>query len=91
MKHALFLVFFLFGASVCYAGPVNINTADATTLAQELNGVGLSRAKAIVAWREQNGPFKSVEELGRVKGIGPRVIQKNRSDIRLSDPESESD
>ncbi|MBT8137930.1 MAG: ComEA family DNA-binding protein [Gammaproteobacteria bacterium] len=73
------------------AGPVNINKADAETLAQELNGVGHSRAQAIVAWREKNGPFRSVDELQNVKGIGSRVLQKNRGDILLADPRAEAD
>lgn len=61
---------------------VNINTADAATLARELVGVGESRAAAIVAYRNQNGPFRSVEELTLVKGIGPRVIEQNRAILR---------
>ena len=78
-------------ASAAVAGPVNINNADARTLAAELNGVGLSKARAIVAWREANGPFTSVDELRQVKGIGPGVIAKNRADIRLSEPQQESE
>jgi competence protein ComEA len=61
---------------------VNINTADAATLARELVGVGESRAAAIVAYRNQNGPFRSVEELTLVRGIGPRVIEQNRAILR---------
>ncbi len=65
---------------------VNINTADAATLARELVGVGDSRAAAIVAYRNQNGPFRSVEELTLVKGIGPRVIEQNRAILRAEPP-----
>lgn len=65
---------------------VNINTADAATLARELTGIGESRAAAIVAYRNQNGPFRSVEELTLVKGIGPRVIEQNRSILRAELP-----
>jgi competence protein ComEA len=61
---------------------VNINTADAATLARELKGVGDSRAAAIVAYRSKNGPFRSVEELTLVRGIGPRVIEQNRAVLR---------
>jgi competence protein ComEA len=64
------------------AGPVNINTADATTLARELSGIGLKRAQAIVDYRLKHGPFKSAEELRLVKGIGPAALQKNRELIR---------
>jgi competence protein ComEA len=65
------------------AGPVNINTADAATMAKELNGVGLKRAQAIVEYRQKNGPFKSVDELALVKGIGAAAVAKNRELIRI--------
>ena len=64
------------------AGPVNVNTADAATLANELKGIGLKRAQTIVDYRAKHGPFKS-DELALIKGIGPKVIQKNRADIKL--------
>ena len=56
---------------------VNINTASAEDLAQNLNGVGLSRAQAIVAYRESFGPFYSAEELTAVRGIGKNTVEKN--------------
>ncbi|WP_199096584.1 ComEA family DNA-binding protein [Dyella sp. ASV21] len=65
--------------------PVNINTADAAAIAHALDGVGPSKAAAIVAWREAHGPFKSVEDLGQVKGIGPATLERNRTAIQLSD------
>ena len=65
------------------AGPVNVNTADAATLANELKGIGLKRAQTIVDYRAKHGPFKSADELALIKGIGPKVIQKNRADIKL--------
>jgi competence protein ComEA len=65
------------------AGPVNINSADAATLARELKGVGLKRAQAIVDYRTRNGPFKSADELALVKGVGKRAIDSNRAEIRL--------
>jgi competence protein ComEA len=66
------------------AEPVNINTADATALAKALNGVGPAKAKAIVSYREKNGPFKTVDQLAMVEGITQKLIDKNRADIRLS-------
>lgn len=66
-----------------WAGPVDINRADAATLARELNGVGMSRAQAIVEYREKNGAFKTADELLRVQGIGPKVLELNRSNIRV--------
>jgi competence protein ComEA len=70
-------------SGVLLAGPVNINTADAATMARELNGVGLKRAQAIVEYRQKNGPFKSVDELALVKGIGAAAVAKNRELIRI--------
>ncbi|MBE1160082.1 ComEA family DNA-binding protein [Dyella acidiphila] len=66
------------------ASPVNINTADAATIAKSLDGIGLSKANAIVAFREEHGPFKSVEELTQVKGIGQATLQRNHDAILLS-------
>jgi len=66
-----------------FAEPVNINTADAAALAKALNGVGPAKAKAIVTYRDKNGPFKSVDQLTMVEGITQKLIDKNRADIRL--------
>ncbi len=60
---------------------VNINTDSAEDLAKNLNGVGLSRAEAIVAYRESYGPFYSAEELTAVKGIGKGTVEKNSDRI----------
>lgn len=65
------------------AGPVNINTADATTLAANLNGVGAAKAQAIVEHRQANGPFKSADQLASVKGIGLATVEKNRDRIQV--------
>lgn len=63
--------------------PVNINTADAAVLSAALKGVGVSKAEAIIAYRESYGPFKSVEELTAVKGIGESLLNQNREHITL--------
>ena len=69
--------------SLAAAEPVNINTADAPTLARELKGVGEARAQAIVEHRGQHGPFRSADELVLVKGIGQKVVDQNRANIRV--------
>jgi competence protein ComEA len=79
---ALGLVMFMAG-SLVEAGPVNINSADATTLSRELKGIGMKRAQAIVEYRTKHGPFKSPDELALVKGIGPAAVAKNRELIRI--------
>lgn len=58
------------------ATPVNINTATAEQLT-ELKGIGPNKAKAIVQYRQEKGPFSSVEELVLVKGIGQSTLKKN--------------
>ncbi|WP_267905809.1 ComEA family DNA-binding protein [Marinomonas ostreistagni] len=60
------------------AEPLDINTATANQLALALSGVGQSKAEAIIAYREQNGPFASIDDLTNVKGIGPALLDKNR-------------
>ena len=66
---------------LAFAGPVDINTADAETLSSELDGVGLAKAKAIVEYRKKYGPFKTAEDLSLVKGIGERTVEINRGNI----------
>ncbi|MCB1706652.1 MAG: ComEA family DNA-binding protein [Halioglobus sp.] len=70
-------------APVAAAAKVNINTADAQTLAANLKGVGESRAAEIVRYRESFGAFDSVEELVEVKGIGSSTLDMNRDVIIL--------
>lgn len=65
--------------------PVNINTADAATLAGALKGVGQSRAEAIVRYREQHGQFVDIYELANVKGIGERTVEMNEANIVIED------
>jgi competence protein ComEA len=74
----------LLTASSAFAGPVNLNSADAATLAKELDGIGPAKAQAIVEYRQKNGPFRSPEDLLKVDGIGDKVLEQNRGNIRLS-------
>ena len=82
IKPLLFALAIL-ASNPAFAEKLNINTADAETIAAELNGVGESRAKEIVKYREQVGKFKSIEELENIRGIGVKTIEKNRDKISL--------
>lgn len=66
------------------AAPVDVNTADAAAISAALQGVGPAKAKAIVDYRQANGPFKTVDDLLKVKGIGPAILKKNQADILLA-------
>ena len=68
------------------AGPVNINTADAEAISRSLQGVGLSKARAIVEYRQKHGPFKSAEDLSLAKGIGDKTVELNRDNILVAPP-----
>ena len=70
-------------SGLAYAGEVNINQADAPTIATELTGIGEVKAQAIVEYRTQNGPFTSLEDLEKVKGISAKTIEKNRANLSL--------
>lgn len=74
----------LFCSMVVMAEPLDINTATVEQLDQVMVGVGKSKAEAIVKERESNGMFKTVDDLGRVKGIGAATIQKNRDKIAVN-------
>lgn len=63
---------------------VNINTADVATLDRVLIGIGPSKAEAIVQHRKENGPFKSMDQLIDVKGIGLATLEKNRDRIVIA-------
>lgn len=66
-----------------HAAPVNINKASAEEIDAALTGVGIKTARAIVTFREKQGPFKSVDQLTDVKGIGDKTVEKNRANIKL--------
>ncbi len=63
-----------------YAGQsVDINSADAATIAENLNGIGEAKARAIVAYRAEHGAFVDGQDLIKVKGIGAKLFDRNRS------------
>lgn len=60
---------------------IDLNNADALALQKKLNGIGKAKAEAIVAYREANGPFESVDELLEIKGIGNALLERNRDKL----------
>lgn len=86
MRHLIFGVLALFLSAIASgvaAETLDINTATVEQLDQALVGVGKAKAEAIVQDREKNGPFKSVDDLDRVKGIGSATVEKNRAKISI--------
>ncbi len=84
MFHSIRVIFILtflslFSSSLVAAGLININKADAITLAENLNGIGDAKAKAIIAYRSENGDFAAIADLVNVKGIGSKLVERNRS------------
>lgn len=67
-----------------HTGKIDLNQADASTLQRELTGIGEAKANAIVAYRDTNGPFASVDELLEVKGIGKSILDKNREKLEVN-------
>ncbi len=78
------IVLMVFSVLPAYAGPVNVNIADAETISAELKGVGISKAIAIVEYRKANGPFRNAADLAQVKGIGERTVEINRANILVA-------
>ncbi|MDV1440291.1 helix-hairpin-helix domain-containing protein [Klebsiella variicola subsp. variicola] len=65
------------------ATKVSINHASAEQLAQALNGVGLKKAQAIVSYREEYGPFKTLDDLKQVPGMGSTLVERNLAHLTL--------
>ena len=78
------IALFMLLPALALAAPVNVNTADAETISESLDGVGLSKARAIVEYRQKHGPFRSADDLSLVKGIGARTVELNRQSILVA-------
>lgn len=85
LRAATMFVAFLFASNGVAEAQVNVNTADAETIAKTLNGVGIAKAQAIVEFRETNGRFNDAHELTRVKGIGEATVRRNEGRIVVSE------
>ncbi len=90
LARTIIALFMLLASSFAFAELININTADAETLASGLKGVGQAKAEAIVAYRTQHGEFTSVDELVQVKGIGEKILEQNRSNLTVQQEETQA-
>lgn len=79
MKKLFLTIIMLFQFTLAMAA-ININTANEAQLTS-LSGIGPSKAKTIVEYREANGAFKSIEDIQKVKGIGPATFERIKEDI----------
>jgi competence protein ComEA len=80
---AALLLALAFVGSVQANERININTADVATLDRVMDGIGPAKAAAIVEHRRVHGPFRTVDQLVNVKGIGPATLELNRARIMV--------
>lgn len=81
LRRLLVVFCLLVCCAVGAAEPVNLNAATAEALAAGMVGIGPAKAKAIVDYRTAHGPFKSVDDLLQIKGIGAATLDKNRERV----------
>jgi competence protein ComEA len=81
----LSLLLFLLLVSDVQAGElVDINKADAVQIASALEGIGQKKAEKIVAWRKAHGAFNSIDDLGKVTGIGLKLAARNKDYVQFN-------
>lgn len=76
------------GSRKAVTGVININTAPATDL-ERLPGIGAKTAARIVDYRQKNGPFKKIEELMNVRGVGEKDFLKLKANITVAAPKAD--
>ncbi len=81
LRRLLVIFLLLMSCALSAAEPVNINVASAEALAAGMVGIGPAKAQAIVDYREAHGPFKTVDDLLQIKGIGAATLDKNRDRV----------
>jgi competence protein ComEA len=82
MKKTLLALLAMLAFSLPAMAAVDLNSASEADL-QKVKGIGPVKAKAIVDYRGKNGPFKSVDELDKVKGFGPGTLKQIRNDVTV--------
>ncbi|OIQ78787.1 ComE operon protein 1 [mine drainage metagenome] len=83
MKKLILVLIACLALAVNAFAAVNINTATQSEL-EAVSGIGPSKAKAIIDYRTKSGPFKSVDDLDKVKGFGKKSVDKLRNDISVN-------
>lgn len=84
LRRILFALVVSLVSLTSWADPIDINTATAEQFASALKGVGPNKAQAIVQYRQNHGPFKTIEDLSLVRGIGEKTIEANREALRVN-------
>jgi competence protein ComEA len=82
LLRSLILALALSPMAAIATGPVDINSADAASL-EQVKGIGPAKASAIVQFREQNGPFASVDDLVQVPGLGEKTVAQIRDQLKV--------
>lgn len=84
LKTAILAALLSLSCTLAAAEAININTAGKAEL-MAVRGIGEKRAEAIIAYREQHGPFKTVDDLADVQGIGPAIIKDSREGLTVGE------
>jgi len=85
---SLFVAMFMAGGLAWAGGAVDINSASAREL-QKVDGIGAKTAARIVAYRDEHGAFKRVEDLLKIKGIGKKRLEKAGDELTVGDAEED--
>ena len=80
---AVFMAALMMSHTNIFAETININQASLEQMVENLNGVGMHKAQAIIDYHEQHGEFESINDLLQVKGIGPSTLEKNRDSLLI--------
>lgn len=83
LRRLFFAISLVLMSAVALAKPLNINTANEKEIAKTMYGVGPSRAKAIIKFREANGEFKTLDQMTQVRGVSTAILEKNRDKIAV--------
>lgn len=83
LRKLIFALSLVLVSAVALAKPLNINAANEKEIAKTMYGVGPSRAKAIIKFREENGKFETIEQVTQIRGASNAILEKNRDRIAI--------